>query len=164
MIKVIFKKINMFIIIFAIITGFVFQPLLIHAEVQSTVVSQYSSHYCKYVYKFLGSSTGLYDADGIITKNSGTFSTSIKFPETFNGDYALFHTDDSRIVFYIDSNSHGQRIVARAIGNKPAFSDETHQTEYPEVSILMNDYDAPMNNSAHWYKHAKIEGGEWYSV
>jgi hypothetical protein len=67
----------------------------------------------------------------VLNREQGTIITDLRFRANHaRRDHAILHTDDSRIVLYIDtlySPGLGRdmlTIAARAVGNRPAGSDD----------------------------------------
>ena len=82
---------------------------------------------------------------GIFNSGSGTVSVWLKFKSNTSTrrDHAVFHTDDSRYVLYIDTyqvrNCDIVRIAARAGGNRKAIDPFSKINNFPEVSIIIDN-------------------------
>jgi hypothetical protein len=110
--------------------------------------------------------------EGIFDPAQGTVSVCVNFVVNHpRRDHAIFHTDDSRYVLFVDTyhSSSGQdilRIGARAGGNRPGFDSVSKTKSQPEVSIII-DNDGSLKDYAVGARYCSVSPfpeGEWHLV
>jgi len=80
----------------------------------------------------------VYSARGILNVEAGSLSLWLKVSPGEPGEMcALFHSDDSRYVVYIDREIGGAArwLAARAGGNRKAFDPSSGRSTFPEVTV-----------------------------
>ena len=120
-------------------------------------------------------SVGLYDAGGIVSREQGTVSVWLQFlPERPRRDHAIFHTDDSRFVLYVDTvYSPGLQvdmltIAARAGGNGRAHDGIVDYPSFPEARIFIDNTgllrEVNYGATISWLSLASFPEAEWHHV
>jgi hypothetical protein len=118
---------------------------------------------------------GIDDAAAVLRAEQGTIIADLKFSANpARRDHAILHTDDSRIVLYVDTlYSPGlQRdmltIAARAVGNRRADDGETSYPTYPEARIFVDNDGAltavSYGRGLSWVGLRQFPEETWHSV
>jgi len=115
----------------------------------------------------------VYQAGDHVGIDEGSVSCWLKLlPGISRRDHVIFHTDDSRIVLYLDtyfSSSRKQdivRIAARAGGTHRAVDSASASGNFPEASIII-DNDGILSDygsTTPWYSSVPFPEGEWHLV
>ncbi len=106
---------------------------------------------------------GIYPAQDIFVHEEGTVTVWFKIDsEQTPRDCILFHTDDSRYVLYISlqystsQKRYIRKLVARAGGNRRVIDTYYGTSDFPEVSVAIEETEGPK-------KHILSEG-EWHQI
>ncbi|MEM7392642.1 MAG: M56 family metallopeptidase, partial [Verrucomicrobiota bacterium] len=118
-----------------------------------------------------------YSADEILNPEAGTIQFKIRVPRIpLHGDYAIFHSDDSRYVVYLDTFTPSSermkknpqrrsRIVARIGGNRKVAPGPKWGRSFPSASIVMaNSRTRPLPNPPEWYGEPQFPVDVWHDV
>lgn len=115
----------------------------------------------------------IYEAEGIMDIHQGSIVCWLRLkPEHPRGDHVIVHTDDSRIVFYVDtyfSQGMGReifRVAARAGGNQRAVDSAYKLGNFPEASIIVNNDGglSSYRSEKNWYAPVPFPEGQWHLV
>jgi ABC-type polysaccharide/polyol phosphate transport system ATPase subunit len=99
---------------------------------------------------------GIYPTRDILDVKDGAVTTWVRFREDHPGRLcAIFHTDDSRYVLYVDTqsvplqNKRVRRIIARAGGNRKVLHKQTGSFTFPEISASIDTISNPKDGDWH---------------
>jgi hypothetical protein len=116
---------------------------------------------------------GIYPAEGILNIKQGTVSVWGLFKSDHpRRDHAIFHTDDSRWVMYVDTYHSSSidrdivRIAARAGGQSRAVDSGYALGNFPETSIIIDNDGSLADYGAQtkWYSSVPYPEDEWHLV
>jgi len=114
---------------------------------------------------------GIYSANGLLDIHQGTVICWLRFlPSEGRRDHVILHTDDSRIVLYVDTFfSRGMqreilRIAARAGGVHRAVDTDSGGQNFPEASIIVDNDGGLASYRYPWYSPVSFPENEWHLI